>query len=140
MLLKIFLKFHIKIDLISASVATNINPKGRIGQASVLFGDKLYFFGGRNLNFTDQVFYLNLSSSFSILSPPWKQVTMPIPIPLSDAMSCLSTDGSTILLVGGLSQSQLNASDMLPPSSVYAFNFNNLQWTAQLLTVLPVHF
>ncbi|RIB28684.1 hypothetical protein C2G38_1396824 [Gigaspora rosea] len=106
-------------------------PDPRTGQASVLVGSNLYFFGGRNAKYNDQVLYLNLSSSFNTLSPPWSQIiTSPIPTPLYSPFPCLSTDGSTIYLVGGMSQDHSNSSIlMLPSSYTYAFNFNNLQWT-----------
>ncbi|KAF0553686.1 galactose oxidase [Gigaspora margarita] len=124
-------------SLIFISLAlTNVRcfgPDGRVGQASVLIGSNLYFFGGNTMNprFTDQVIYLNLSSSFNILSPPWNPIaTSPIPILLNSAVPCLSTDKSTVYLVGGMSQNQQNSSIlMIPQSSVYAFNTNNLSWT-----------
>ncbi|RIB28682.1 hypothetical protein C2G38_2137200 [Gigaspora rosea] len=85
----------------------------------------------KNPRFTDEVLYLNLLNSFNIISPPWSQITAsPIPTPLFDAMPCLSTDGSTVYLVGGMTQDKQNSSIlMIPQPSVYAFNTNNLQWT-----------
>ncbi|RIB28949.1 hypothetical protein C2G38_1314000 [Gigaspora rosea] len=79
-------------------------PDPRTGQASVLVGSNLYFFGGNRSPYTDQfidqVLYLNLSSSFNTLSPPWSQIaTSPIPTSLYFPFPCLSTDGSTIYLV-----------------------------------------
>ncbi|KAF0557942.1 galactose oxidase [Gigaspora margarita] len=131
--------FHLYLYLLivislALTIVTCFSPDGRFGQASVLIGDKLYFFGGNTMNpsITNQVFYLNLSSSFNTLLPPWSQITIsPIPILLVSTIPCLSTDGSTVFLVGGASQDPLNASStyIRPPASVYAFNFNNSQWT-----------
>ncbi|RIB13703.1 hypothetical protein C2G38_1709741 [Gigaspora rosea] len=111
-------------------------PDPRYGQSSVLVGSNLYFFGGtRRGKYYDQVVYLNLSSSFNTLSPPWSQITTPIPTPLYFPFPCLSTDGSTIYLVGGMSQSLSNSSiRMLPSAYTYAFDFNNLQWTTPNIT------
>ncbi|RIB28687.1 hypothetical protein C2G38_2157289 [Gigaspora rosea] len=122
--------------IVISLVLTNVkcySPDPRVGQASILVGSNLYFFEGntKNPRFTNQVLYLNLSSSFNITSPPWSQIaTSPIPIPLQYPALCLSTDGSTVYLVDGLSQDQQNSSIlMIPQSSVYAFNTNSLQWT-----------
>ncbi|RIB00660.1 hypothetical protein C2G38_2150778 [Gigaspora rosea] len=122
--------------IVISLVLTNVkcySPDPRVGQARILVGSNIYFFGGNTMNprFTNQVLYLNLSSSFNITSPPWSQIAIsPIPIPLHFPASCLSTDGSTVYLVGGMSQDQQNSSIlMIPQSSVYAFNTNSLQWT-----------
>ncbi|RIB28673.1 hypothetical protein C2G38_2239351 [Gigaspora rosea] len=118
---------------LSLTNVTCFSPATRFGQKSVLVGSNLYFFGGntKNPRFTDEVLYLNLLNSFNIISPPWSQITAsPIPTPLFDAMPCLSTDGSTVYLVGGMTQDKQNSSIlMIPQPSVYAFNTNNLQWT-----------
>ncbi|RIB28686.1 hypothetical protein C2G38_2157288 [Gigaspora rosea] len=118
-------------------------PDPRTGQASVLVGSNLYFFGGtRNAKYNDQVLYLNLSSSFNTLSPPWSQITTsPIPTPLDSPFPCLSTDGSTIYLVGGMSQDHSNSSIlMLPSSYTYAFNTNSLQWATPNISNFNIAF
>jgi len=44
----------------------SFTPAGRIAHSFVLFGDKLYFFGGANNSYlcSNEVFYLDVSKSF----------------------------------------------------------------------------
>ncbi|CAG8705898.1 25481_t:CDS:2 [Gigaspora margarita] len=79
---------------------------------------------------------------YNTSSPPWNQiVTSPIPIPLFSAVPCLSNDKSKVYLVGGMSQDKQNPTNLtIPQTSAYAFNINNLEWTAPVIEILITHF
>ena len=73
-------------------------PSPRFQQTSTLVGTRLYFFGGAT-SFTgasNEVWYLDLSSSFNTFTPPWhSDVAMPVEYNLGS--SCLSPiDNSTV--------------------------------------------
>ncbi|KAF0538921.1 galactose oxidase [Gigaspora margarita] len=105
-------------------------PSPRREQTSTLVGTKLYFFGG-NISPTlpsNEVWYLDLSSSFNISTPPWHSSTV-MPVGYNFGTSCLSPiDNSTVFLVGGRTWIA-NTFDYSNISSVYQFNSKTSQWT-----------
>ncbi|RIB18967.1 hypothetical protein C2G38_2183129 [Gigaspora rosea] len=103
--------FLLIIILLFSFVNCQNIPNPRYLQTSSLIGNRLYFFGGdlsttdyRNdnaANITNEVWYIDLSSSFNASTPPWnKDVGMPIGYILS--ASCASPiDNNSVFLVGG---------------------------------------
>ncbi|KAF0538916.1 galactose oxidase [Gigaspora margarita] len=104
-------------------------PSSRREQTSILVGTKLYFFGGdTSIGESNEVWYLDLSSSFNVSTPPWhSDVAMPAGYNLGT--SCLSPiDNSTVFLVGGRTWIA-NTADYSYTSLVYKFNSKTSQWT-----------
>ncbi|RIB01125.1 hypothetical protein C2G38_2231788 [Gigaspora rosea] len=100
-------------------------PRSRSNQASTLVGTRLYFFGGGS---STEVWYLDLSSSFNISTPPWHSDIV-MPVGYSFGTSCLSPiDNSTVFLIGGRTW-MANTGNYLYLSSVYKFNSTTSQWT-----------
>src|ERR1051325_11237876 len=65
----IFVYFVFKIE--------SFTPLGRLSHSSVLAGNKLYFFGGilNGVGCSNEVFYLDVSRSFDMATPPWNDLT-----------------------------------------------------------------
>ncbi|KAF0538918.1 galactose oxidase [Gigaspora margarita] len=104
-------------------------PNPRCQQTSALVGNRLYFFGGgTSISEYNDVWYLDLSSSFKISTPPWhSDVAMSVGYNLGT--SCLSPiDNSTVFLVGGRTWIA-NTIDYSYTSSVYKFSSKTSQWT-----------
>ncbi|KAF0416733.1 galactose oxidase [Gigaspora margarita] len=57
-------------------------PDGRFELSSALINDKIYFFGGATNATTssNEVFYLDLSSTFDILTSPFKKASIGMPV------------------------------------------------------------
>ncbi|KAF0548091.1 galactose oxidase [Gigaspora margarita] len=130
--------FLLIIILLFSFVNCQNIPNPRSQPASSLIGNRLYFFGGdlsttdsRNYsaaNLTNEVWYLDLSSSFNTSNPPWnKDVGMPIGYFLG--ASCVNPIDNYIFLVGGLMYIPNTATINLGSSSVYVFNSNISLWT-----------
>ncbi|CAG8810290.1 34625_t:CDS:2, partial [Racocetra persica] len=102
--------------------AISFIPEARAGHMAIIIGDLLYFMGGsrfipsanpikssiRVYNLSDEVFYLNLSSQFSTVSPPYVDLTS-----TSARMEYASEKGAVVLgdavnekayLIGGVQQ------------------------------------
>ncbi|KAF0549469.1 galactose oxidase [Gigaspora margarita] len=71
-------------------------------QTSTLVGTRLYSFGGFTIiGASNEVWYLDLSSSFNISTPPWHSDVV-MPVGYNFGTSCLSPiDISTVFLIGG---------------------------------------
>ncbi|RIB20768.1 hypothetical protein C2G38_1161317 [Gigaspora rosea] len=107
-------------------------PSPRRQQTSTLIGTRLYFFGGTtSLIKPNEVWYLDLSSSFNISTPPWhSDAAMPIGYTLGT--SCLSPiDNSTVFLIGGRTWIATSATTQYYSytSSLYKFDSKISQWT-----------
>ena len=52
-------------------------PIKRLAHSSVLVGNKIYFFGGSqgHSGCSNEVFYLDVSQSFDVATPPWNDLT-----------------------------------------------------------------
>ncbi|KAF0549489.1 galactose oxidase [Gigaspora margarita] len=106
-------------------------PSPRSQQTSSLVGTRFYFFGGSSKIPTNEVWYIDLSNSFNISTPPWhSDVVMPVGYGLGT--SCLSPiDNSSVFLVGGRTSIITSATTFYYAyiSSVYKFNSKTSQWT-----------
>ncbi|KAF0531629.1 galactose oxidase [Gigaspora margarita] len=102
-------------------------PEGRSEHASALINDKLYFFGGvtPTTDTSNEVFYIDLSSTFDILTLPFKKVSIGIPVGVNLATCVSSPDNSAIFLIGGRMTSTSTA--------IYKFDPINLQWTIPII-------
>ncbi|PKY43847.1 hypothetical protein RhiirA4_457942 [Rhizophagus irregularis] len=103
-------------------------PVGRIGQSSILIGNKIYYFGGiTDVGASDDAFYLDLSQSFNIVNPPWTQMPN---IPFGSSWASVALDNSNnadIYLFGGMMFDVTTQKDSFK-SFVYKFNVNSLSW------------
>ncbi|KAF0416738.1 galactose oxidase [Gigaspora margarita] len=102
-------------------------PDARYEHTSALINDKLYFFGGatQTTNTSNEVFYIDLSSTFDILTSPFKKVSVGMPVGVNLATCVSSPDNSTIFLIGGRMTSTSTA--------VYKFDPISLQWTIPII-------
>ncbi|RIB20762.1 hypothetical protein C2G38_2178463 [Gigaspora rosea] len=105
-------------------------PNPRREQTSTLVGTRLYFFGGNTspTSTSNEVWYLELSSSFSISEPPWHSDAA-MPVGNTFGTSCLSPiDNFTVFLIGGRTWIA-NTNTYSYASSVYKFDSKISQWT-----------
>src|SRR4051812_26193348 len=67
-------------------------PRGRAAHYTALVGTKLYFFGGSVVNdfSSNEVFYLDVSKSFNIESPPWVDLTETAKMPFGSEWATVS--------------------------------------------------
>ncbi|KAF0531622.1 galactose oxidase [Gigaspora margarita] len=102
-------------------------PEGRNQHSSALINDKLYFFGGvtQITNSSNEVFYIDLSSTFDIFTSPFKKVLLGMPVGDNLGTCVSSPDNSTIFLIGGRMT--------LTSTAVYKFDPINLQWTIPII-------
>ncbi|KAF0549462.1 galactose oxidase [Gigaspora margarita] len=120
-------------------------PSSRCQQTNTLVGTRLYFFGENNLTtFTSiEVWYLDLSSSFNISTPPWHSDVV-MSVGYNFGTSCLSPiDNSTVFLIGGrmLWLATSATTDYYSnTSSVYQFNSKTLQWTTPTINTFNSSF
>ncbi|RIB05651.1 hypothetical protein C2G38_2117854 [Gigaspora rosea] len=129
-----FQSFLLIIILLFSFVNCQNIPNPRYAQTSSLIGKRLYFFGGdftTNANVsiaTNEVWYLDLSSSFNTATPPWnKDVGMPIGYKLGT--SCVSPIDNSVFLVGGRMYIPNTGNINLGSSPVHVFNSNISLWT-----------
>ncbi|KAF0383402.1 galactose oxidase [Gigaspora margarita] len=109
-------------------------PSSRHGQTSALVGNKLYFFGGYMPSgvFTDEVWYLNLSSSLNTETLLWYRDTRMLVVYFSGA-SCVSTiDKFSVFLVGGETYNS-NSMTYNFSAPVYEFNSKASNWTTPII-------
>ncbi|KAF0458738.1 galactose oxidase [Gigaspora margarita] len=106
-------------------------PSPRRQHASALIGTRAYFFGGEMATSrSNEVWYLDLSSSFNILTPPWHNDGI-MPVGYNLGSSCLSPfDNSTVFLVGGRTWIiTATTYSYSYTSSVYKFDSKTSQWS-----------
>ncbi|RIB14811.1 hypothetical protein C2G38_1623811 [Gigaspora rosea] len=124
-----YILFFVVFNSVSFFVICQNIPSPRREQASTLVGTRLYFFGGdtSSIGFPNEVWYLDLSSSFNISMPPWhSDIAMPVGYILGT--SCLSPiDNSTVFLIGGRTWIA-NTNTFSYTSSVYKFDSKTSQW------------
>ncbi|RIB14218.1 hypothetical protein C2G38_1674102 [Gigaspora rosea] len=121
--------FFIILNFVNLFVICDDFPTPRGTQASSLVNNKLYFFGGSSGdNFTNEVWYLDLSNSFNVSLPPiHKGQEMPVAVSL--ASSCVSPiDNSSVFLIGGNMSLAYNASVPFYPLEVYLFDSKMSYW------------
>jgi N-acetylneuraminic acid mutarotase len=112
----------------------SFTPAGRHAHSSVLVGNKLYFLGGLSdavNDYTNEVFYLDVSKPFNTQAPPWNDLTQSARIPFKSSWATASLSNvnneQTIYLFGGIAQ-DLVTSENNVASMVYSFNLNSLKW------------
>ncbi|KAF0538411.1 galactose oxidase [Gigaspora margarita] len=105
------------------------HKKPRYAQTSSFVNNKLYFFGGFiGDNVKNEVWYLDLSSSFNVSVPPWHK-GQESPLAVNLASSCVSPiDNSSVFLIGGNMSLAYNASIPFYPSEVYIFDSKLSYW------------
>ncbi|CAI2179923.1 12940_t:CDS:2 [Funneliformis geosporum] len=133
-------KYNIFIFMLSYLIfrVVSFTPEGRLAHSSVLVGNKLYFLGGRvSKSCTNQVFYLDLSQSFDLTTPPWISLTQNAGIPFKSCWgtALLNDKEQTIYLFGGLMRNDLNQDAFV--SNVYSFNLNSLLWNVPTVEGTP---
>ncbi|CAI2165243.1 13566_t:CDS:2 [Funneliformis geosporum] len=106
-----------------------IYKRWRYAASSVLVENKLYFFGGYiGGKCSNEVFYLDLSRSFNLATPPWIDLTLNAKIPFRSCWGTVSLNNKEqiIYLFGGLNLDDLNQNVFV--SSIHSFNLNSLSW------------
>lgn len=112
-------------------------------QSPIILNDKIYFFGGYSnftadyvYNLTNQIIYIDLSSSFSLNKPlPIKQQIVPksaIP-PFNKATLALGgASNDTLYVIAGVRNPSPAVIDINYGSMVYSINTNSFDtWTSQ---------
>lgn len=125
--------FHILILLGIFVIKTESFTGERCGHSSVLVDSKLYFFGGIKVNgfLSDEVFYLDVSKTFNIESPPWVDLSMHAKMPFGSAMTTMSLvyiDNEPIAyLFGGMMYDPITNVNIYV-TNVHRFNPKTLEW------------
>ncbi|CAI2176260.1 10323_t:CDS:2 [Funneliformis geosporum] len=115
----------------------SFNPVGRNAHSSVLVGNRIYFFGGRNeITCTNEVFYLDVSQRFNSELPPWTDLTLNSGMNFRGCWATAvavndSNNNPTIYLIGGYMIDQNNAD--IFSSLVHSFNPKSGQWNAPII-------
>ncbi|RGB36395.1 hypothetical protein C1646_666975 [Rhizophagus diaphanus] len=105
----------------------------RCGHSSVLIGSKLYFFGGLKVNgfLSDEVFYLDVSKTFNIESPPWVDLSIHAKMPFGSAMTTMSlvyiNNEPIAYLFGGMMYDPITNVNIYV-TNVHRFNPKTLEW------------
>ncbi|CAG8529926.1 9124_t:CDS:2 [Gigaspora margarita] len=123
----------------------SFKPEPRGGHMATLVNNKIYFMGGsrpiptnspvwsptHQYNLSDEVFYLDLSSPFTIDSPPFTDLSdiSRMPFGSEKGTTVLGDNGHRIYLVGGVQQNMsltlnYNASD----SILWIYTINSQLW------------
>ncbi|CAG8564580.1 1850_t:CDS:2, partial [Dentiscutata heterogama] len=122
----------------------SFKPEPRGGHMATLVNDRIYFFGGsrpipmtspawnqtHQFNLSDEVFYLDLSSSFSVDLPPFTDLsaTSRMPFGSERGTTVLGISGVRIFLVGGVQQNMETFSYNTTNSSLWIYNINSQNW------------
>ncbi|KAF0549485.1 galactose oxidase [Gigaspora margarita] len=125
-----YILFFVIINSVYFLVICQNVPSPRRQQTSKLVGTRLYFFGGTisSTISANEVWYLDLSSSFNISKPPWHS-DVAMPVGYNFGTSCLSPiDNSTVFLIGGRTWIS-NTNVYLNTASLYKFDSKISQWT-----------
>ncbi|KAF0526945.1 galactose oxidase [Gigaspora margarita] len=128
-LIQSIFNFFLTLSFVNLFVICDDVPSPRDAQTSSLVNNKLYFFGGSSVdNFTNHVWYLDLSNSFNVSVPPlYKGQEMLFAV--SFASSCVSPiDNSSVFLIGGNMSLADNASVPFYPFEVYIFDSKMSYW------------
>src|SRR6266540_4049551 len=126
-LLKLYLIFILSYLFFRVESFT---PEGRIGHSSVLVGNKIYFFGGKNINVcTNEVFYLDVSKPFDSSTPTWIDLTHDAGMPFRSCWGTVSLNDKeqTISLFGGFMYDLTKETENFI-SNVHSLNLNPLKW------------
>ena len=117
-------------------------PVGRHAHSSVFTGNKLYFFGGRlsSNEYSDDVFYLDLSQSFDMAAPPWNDLTPIVRIPFRSGWATASfsniSNEPTIYLFNGLTPGD-DVNEFIKVPDIYSFEINSFTWSTPIIKGSP---
>ncbi|CAG8680700.1 17020_t:CDS:2, partial [Dentiscutata heterogama] len=122
----------------------SFKPEPRGGHMVTLANDRIYFFGGsrpipmtssvwnqtHQFNLSDEVFYLDLSSSFSVDLPPFTDLsaTSRMPFGSEKGTTVLGNRGIRIFLIGGVQQNMETFGYNTTNSSLWIYNINSQHW------------
>ncbi|CAG8456835.1 4448_t:CDS:2, partial [Gigaspora rosea] len=111
---------------------------------ATLIDDKLYFFGGsrpipmtspvwnltHQYNLSDEVFYLDLSSSFTVDLLPFKDLsdTSRMPFGCEKGTTVKGNGGIRVFLVGGVQQNMVTSGYNTTNSILWVYNVNSQEW------------
>src|SRR6266498_2872843 len=107
-------------------------PLGRIAHTAITVDNKLYFFGGVDINRydTSEVFYLDLTKPFDAVAPSWNDISASSAIPFRSAWAAVTltndSNNPTIYLIGGTTQNETGEDSFT--SLVHTFNPNSGRW------------
>src|SRR4051812_47340751 len=87
-----YIPFYLCIFICLFLEVKSFTPVGRLSHSSVLVENKLYFFGGAisNQDWSNEVFYLDVSQPFNIQAPPWNDLTPSAGIPFKSSWAAAS--------------------------------------------------
>ncbi|KAF0490227.1 galactose oxidase [Gigaspora margarita] len=122
----------------------SFKPEPRGGHMATLVNDRIYFFGGsrpipitspawnqtHQYNLSDEVFYLDLSSSFTVNLPPFTDLSAisRMPFGCERGTTVLGYSGVRIFLVGGVQQNMVTFGYNTTNSSLWIYNINSQKW------------
>ena len=81
-------------------------PLGRLAHTAITVDNKLYFFGGDISGYdTTEVFYLDLTKPFNVISSSWNDISTSSAIPFRSTWAAIALTSNnnnlTIYLIGG---------------------------------------
>ncbi|CAG8656635.1 1203_t:CDS:2 [Cetraspora pellucida] len=124
--------FYILITLVLNLFITAVVafvPTSRYFQDSVVISNKIYYFGGIGVSGkgSNELFYLDASSSLNIVNPNWTDLTIIAPIPVSSAFSPSCVGGinnATIFLFEHRSTNTVNSTTLV----TFSFDTTTQKW------------
>ncbi|CAG8718990.1 16271_t:CDS:1, partial [Racocetra fulgida] len=119
-------------------------PEPRGGHMATLVNNKIFFMGGsrpipkissawtpiHQFNLSDEVFFLDLSSPFTVDSPPFTDLsaTSRMPFGSEKGTAVLGNSGVRIYLVGGVQQNMATFGYNATNSTLWMYNLNSQRW------------
>ncbi|KAF0427867.1 galactose oxidase [Gigaspora margarita] len=124
----------------------SFKPESRGGHMATLVNDdRIFFFGGsrpipmtspawnqtHQFNLSDEVFYLNLSSPFSVDSPPFTDLSDSSRMPFGSekGTTVLGGNGQRIYLIGGVQQNMVTSDYNATNSILWIYTIKTQQWS-----------
>ncbi len=111
-------------------------PLGRLAHTAITVDNKLYFFGGDISGYdTTEVFYLDLTKPFNVISSSWNDISTSSAIPFRSTWAAIAltnnSNDPTVYLIGGTMHNE-NVEDSFI-SLVQTFNPNSNQWDIPII-------
>ncbi|KAF0559901.1 galactose oxidase [Gigaspora margarita] len=117
----------------------SFKPESRGGHMATLVNDRIYFMGGLRpitknstvqYNISDEVFYLNLSSPFTVDSPPFIDLSdiSRMPFGSEKGSTVLGDNGQRIYLVGGIQQNMTTFNYNASDSILWIYTIKSQKW------------
>ncbi|KAF0526947.1 galactose oxidase [Gigaspora margarita] len=127
--------FVLILRYVNLFVICDDSPSPREAQTASLVNNKLYFFGGRDINNnpTNEVWYLDLSSPFNVSMLPWHK-DQGLPLAINYASSCVSPIDNSVFIIDVSRPFITNTSDAFYPSEIYEFDPNASYWKVPTIT------